>query len=120
MGASDPVVKLGNTAPKRDYTHADDTASGMVALLDHLHLGQPVEAYNLSFGREYSVVDLVGAIGDYLGKAIRIEHDPSRVRKVDRMHLLGDPSKTKRVTGWEARIAFPDALTRILTHLVPR
>jgi UDP-glucose 4-epimerase len=113
------VVQLGNTAPKRDYTHADDTAAGVVALLAHMHKGAAWEAYNISFGAEYSVVDLVAAIGEYLGRDLRIEHDPARVRKVDRVHLLGDTAKMRRVTGWRAEIEFHAALKKILAKLVP-
>lgn len=91
----------------------------MVALLDHLHAGEAWEAYNLSFGAEYSVVDLVAAIGRYLGRPLSIAHDPARVRKIDRVHLLGDTAKTRRVTGWQAQIGFEDALKKILTQLVP-
>lgn len=111
-------VALGNTAPKRDYTHADDTAAGVIALLDHLESGAPVEAYNVSFGQEYSVVDLVEAIGACLGRTLTITHDPARVRKVDRLHLLGDTRKMQRVTGWHAEIAFAEALRRIVEKLV--
>ncbi len=113
------VVKLGNTAPKRDYTHADDTAAGVVALLDHVHLGAPVEAYNLSFGADYSVVELVEVIGDYLGRQLTIVSDPARVRKIDRVHLLGDTRKTRRVTGWQAQMPFVQAVQQILMKLVP-
>ena len=119
QGSEPANVKLGNTAPKRDYTHADDTARGIVALLDHLGQGANVEAYNLSFGVEYSVTDLVATIGEYLGREITITHDPSRVRKVDRLHLLGDTRKAVEATGWRAEIDFKQALTRILDQLVP-
>ena len=36
-----------------------------------------------------------------LNQKIVIEVDPSRVRKVERMHLLADVSKLKNKTGWE-------------------
>ena len=114
------IVRLGNTTPKRDYTHADDTAAGLFAISQHMEDGKALEAYNISRGEEFSVADLVKAIGDHFGYSITIEHDPSRVRRVDRMHLLGDASKTKRVLGWQAGIPFSQALERILTQLSSR
>jgi len=115
-----PVIGLGNTAPKRDYTHADDTADGLLSMSRHLEIGNAVEAYNISYGEEFSVIDLVKTIGDYMGTPITITHDPSRVRRVDRLHLLGDSTKTKRVLGWQAAIPFTEALNRILSQLAPR
>ncbi len=114
------TIGLGNTAPKRDYTHADDTARGVVALLDHLEVGAAVEAYNLSRGEEHSVADLVAAMGRCFGRTITIEHDPARVRRVDRLHLLGDTTKAKRVLGWQADISFDQALADILAQLAPQ
>ena len=114
------LLRLGNTTPKRDYTHADDTAAGLFAMSQHMEKGNPLEAYNLSRGEEFSVGDLVQAIGDHFGYAITIEHDPRRVRRVDRMHLLGDSTKTKQVLGWQAAIPFTSALERILTQLSTR
>ena len=113
------TIQLGNTAPRRDYTHADDTACGIVALLDHLDRGVPVEAYNLSYGLEYSVRDLVAAMGEILGLDITIATDPTRIRKIDRQHLLGDTAKTRNATGWRAEISFHHALRRILAELMP-
>ncbi len=114
------TVRLGNTAPKRDYTHADDTAAGLFAMSQNMEKGSVLEAYNISRGEEFSVADLVNAIGDHYGYQITIEHDPSRVRRVDRMHLLGDSTKTKQMLGWQAAIPFTSALERILTQLSTR
>ena len=113
------TVKLGNTEPKRDYTHADDTAGGIVAILEHFEWGRPVEAFNLSRGEEHSVVDLLRIIGDYFGCMLEIEHDPGRVRRVDRNHLLGDSRKSRSALGWSARIGIDEALHDILSRLVP-
>ncbi len=115
-----PRVRVGNTQPKRDYTHADDTARGLLAILGHLNAGGPVEAFNLSRGEEYSVVHLIKIISSYLGCELEVQHDESRVRRVDRPHLLGDQKKVQSTLGWRARVGIDDALHNILAHLVPR
>lgn len=113
------TVALGNTTPKRDYTHADDTAQGIVAIMDHLEKGEAVEAYNLSRGEEFSVEDIVQAVAKILHVEITITHDASRARKIDRLHLLGDIRKAKEKLGWQAMIGFEEALKRILQELRP-
>jgi nucleoside-diphosphate-sugar epimerase len=114
-----PRVQLGNTLTKRDYTHADDTARGILSSLDHLEWGRPVEAFNISYGEEHSAADLVEAIGRELGCDLEILHDETRVRHVDRLHLLGDQKKAYHILGWKARHAIDEALHDILTHLIP-
>ena len=118
-GIRAPRVKLGNTRPQRDYTHADDTSAGVLAILESHDWDGAVQAYNVSFGQEHGVSELVGIIGRHFGTEIEILHDDSRVRRVDRLHLLGDQKKARRVLGWQARIGIASALSDILTRLVP-
>ncbi len=112
-------IQLGNTAPKRDYTHADDIAAGIVALLEHPPTEKKVETYNLSYGVEHSVIDMVRAIGEWLDRPLTVAPDPGRVRNADRLSLLGDPSKTERLTGWRAQLDLSQSLARILPQLLP-
>ena len=114
-----PLVRLGNIQPKRDYTHADDTARGIVAILDHMNWERPIEAFNLSRGEEHSVVDLVTIMGKYFRCEIAIQHDESRVRRVDRLHLLGDQEKSRSALGWKARFGIEEALSDIINRLSP-
>lgn len=109
------VVRLGNLAPRRDYTHGDDTAAGLQAMLANLAACETVQAFNLSRGQEHSVVDLVDGIGRHFGVQLSIESDPERVRRVDRPHLLGDSAKSRAVLGWGAEISIDEALSKILT-----
>lgn len=119
LAGGNRIIRLGNTAPKRDYTHADDIAAGIVALLDHPPASGIAETYNLSYGTEHSVTELVAAVGIWLGYPLSVHTDPARVRATDRPHLLGDPRKTYRLTGWYAQLDLARSLNRILPHLLP-
>jgi UDP-glucose 4-epimerase len=114
-----PRVRLGNTLPKRDYTHADDGARGVLAILDHMENGRQVEAYNIARGEERSVVEIVEMIGRHFQCEIEIVFDQARVRPVDRLHLLGDPNKSHDLLHWRARYGLEESLRDILTQLVP-
>ena len=116
-GDERPVVRLGNTKPKRDYIYVDDVASGFVSALAHIMDGPPVDTFNLCTGRELSVAELVHLMGDILGKKIEIESEPSRIRKVDRLQQLGNPGKLERKTGWKAAWNARAALTAIVEGL---
>ena len=99
-GDERPVIRLGNTAPKRDYIYVDDSAAGFVSVLADLPNGAPREAINLCTGNELSVGELVALMGDIMGKSVQIQSDPARFRKIDRLQQLGDPGRIKAKTGW--------------------
>jgi len=116
-GLAAATIRLGNTAPKRDYIYVDDTADAFVALLAGLTEGEPVDFFNICTGRELSVGELVAQIGELMGVNVSIESDPSRVRKIDRLQQLGDPGKIESRRGWKANWLARDALRQIITEL---
>lgn len=93
------TIRLGNLTPKRDFIHTYDMANAVSRLLKSDIRGY--EIFNLGRGIEYSVVEIVEAFERQLGEKINIEVDPSRVRKVEREHLLADVTKLKARTGWK-------------------
>lgn len=93
------TIKLGNLTPKRDFIHTYDMASAVSKLLKLEKAGY--DLFNLGRGIEYSVVEIVEAFERQLDEKINIEVDPTRVRKVERQHLLADVNKLKNSTGWE-------------------
>jgi UDP-glucose 4-epimerase len=116
-GDDRPVIRLGNTAPKRDYIYVDDVAAGFVAALGHVLEGEARDIFNLSTGSELSVGGLVELMGEIMGKVVQIEKDPSRFRKIDRLQQLGDPSKFSARTGWQPAWTTRDALVAIMRDL---
>lgn len=110
------AIRLGNLAPKRDYIHAEDAAAGLVALLRDSRTETSYDVFNICSGDERSVEELVREIAEILGQEIRIEADPSRLRKVDRLRQLGAPGKASRLLGWTARMTFGEALSATILH----
>ncbi len=111
------TLKLGNLDPKRDFIHTHDMACAMDALLNAGLKG--LEVFNIGRGIEYSVREVVEAFERQLGEPLKIEVDPARVRKVERMHLLADVSKLERVTGWKAQWDLDQGIRTLLDEDVP-
>ncbi len=78
--------------------------------------GADLDICNIGSGTEFAVTEVVSAIGDAIGDTIRIEVDPDRVRKVERMHLVADNSRL-RSYGWEPRVSFRDGLADMLVSV---
>ncbi|MEG4352938.1 NAD(P)-dependent oxidoreductase [Microcoleus sp. LAD1_D3] len=108
------TIELGNLEPKRDFIHTYDMARAIFMLLDKFDTG--IDVFNLGRGEEYSVIDVVKEFENQLGEEITIEVDQSRVRKVERMHLLADISKLKAFMNWEPEISLSEGIKTLLNH----
>jgi UDP-glucose 4-epimerase len=106
------TVRLGNTTPRRDYVHVDDSAAAAAALTTKGEIRGPIEAFNICRGEEFSVLELVEEIGRLMGLKINVETDPERVRPVDRQSILGSNAKLRERTGWNWRYDFPAIVRR--------
>ncbi|STO07236.1 UDP-glucose 4-epimerase GalE [Exiguobacterium aurantiacum] len=84
----------------RDYIHVVDLAAGHLKALDYVMEHTGAEAFNLGTGTGYSVLDLVKAFEAESGKAIPYTVTPRRPGDI--ASCFADPSKSKRVLGWEA------------------
>lgn len=104
-------LKLGNVEPKRDYIDSSDVAEALVAMA--FRNTHSLRAYNVGTEREYSVRELVSALGEVCRKSLSIETDPARMRKSDRMHLLSDCSSMRKDYGWSARMGLKESLAAL-------
>lgn len=106
------TIELGNLEPKRDFIHTYDMARAILLLLNKFDSG--IDVFNLGSGQEYSVIDVVKEFESKLGEEITIKVDQSRVRKVERMHLLADISKLKAFINWEPEISLSEGIKTLL------
>ena len=75
-----------------------------------------IDVFNLGRGIEYSVTEIVDAFERQLGEKINIEIEPTRVRKVERMHLLADITKLKSYINWEPKISIDEGIKTLLQN----
>ena len=108
------IIKLGNLTPKRDFIHTYDMAAAVNQLLKLKNV--EYETFNLGRGIEYSVTEIVEAFERQLNEAIEVEIDPTRVRKVEREHLLADVTKLKEVTGWKPVWSIDDGIRNLIQN----
>lgn len=112
INAGARVLRLGNQKPKRDFIHTSDMARAVSSLLTHFKSGYDV--FNLGRGIEYSVLEVAAAFGTALGEEVRVEVDPAKVRKTDRLHLLADIGKLTAFSGWEPKISLEEGIQTLI------
>ena len=85
----------------RDYIHVVDLAQGHVKAVDHLLSGKSSLTLNLGTGVGYSVLDVIKAYEEAVGKSI-----PYRIssrRSGDVAIYYADPSLAQELLGWKAQ-----------------
>jgi UDP-glucose 4-epimerase len=106
------TIRLGNLTPKRDFIHTSDMATVIYLLMNKFKGG--IDVFNLGRGIEYSVSEIVEAFERQLGEKITIEIDPSKVRNVERMHLLADITKLKTFLNWDPKITIDEGIKTLI------
>jgi UDP-glucose 4-epimerase len=92
------ALRLGNVWPKRDLVPVADAARAVIEMLERAPAG--VTTCNVASGEAASMAEVVGLIGELLGRPLPIHNDPSRVRPVERTHLQADVSRLRELLGW--------------------
>ncbi|MCS7068360.1 MAG: UDP-glucose 4-epimerase GalE [Meiothermus sp.] len=107
LGKRPPVKIFGTDYPTpdgtaiRDYIHVMDLADAHVRALQYLLEGGESTAFNLGTGHGHSVLEVINTVERVGGRKVPAEAAPRRAG--DPPALVADPTKARRVLGWEAR-----------------
>jgi dTDP-glucose 4,6-dehydratase len=109
-----PVVRLGNLEPTRDFSYVADTVEGFIRIAECPEaIGQVI---NIGSGQEISIRNLTNTILRIVGKDIPVVCDDQRVRpensEVER--LCADNSKAQRILGWRPQHTLEDGLAKTI------
>jgi GDPmannose 4,6-dehydratase len=104
-------LRLGNLEAKRDWGYAKEYVEGMWLMLQQDQPGDFV----LATGETHTVEDFARAAFAAAGLTWQdhVVIDPAFMRPAEVDLLLGDPSKARRVLGWQQRTSF-DELVRLM------
>lgn len=112
-GLQNPVLRVGNLEAKRDFTDVRDVVNAYFLVTTK---GEPGEVYNIAAGKAWSIREMLDMLLSMSTAEIKIETDPKRLRPSDVPVLLGDASKLKDATGWQATIPFEQTLKDLLNY----
>jgi dTDP-glucose 4,6-dehydratase len=103
-------IHLGNLETTRDFTYVADTVQGFLRAAEAG--GVEGEVFNLGTGQEISIGDLAHVIIGLVGKAVRIQVDPERLRPEasEVQRLLSDNSLAEERLGWQPEYSLKEGL----------
>ncbi len=112
-GKQEPVLRVGNLSPARDFTDVRDVVRAYHLLLLH---GEPGEVYNISSSRARTVQSLVDQLLALAEVEITVETDPERYRPADVPIIYGSAEKLEAATGWQPEIPFEKTVADVLAE----
>jgi GDP-4-dehydro-6-deoxy-D-mannose reductase len=107
------VIKVGNLAPRRDYSDVRDIVRAYDILM---RKGKRGEVYNVCSGQAPSLKKILRTLLSFSPSKIEVRVDPAKLRKADIPYLAGSNRKIKSRTGWEPRIPLEKTLQDLLEY----
>lgn len=112
-GLSEPILRVGNLDAVRDFTDVRDMVRAYWLAVRE---AEPGEVYNIARGEGITIRNLLSRLIDLSGVDVRVETDPERLRPSDVEILIGDSTRFRETTGWEATIPFDRTLRDLLDY----
>ncbi len=110
-GKQDPVVRVGNADPVRDFSDVRDIAAGYVGLLER---GRSGEAYNLCSGDGVSIAEVIALLRTHARVPVRVQSDPALRRAHDVSRIVGSHARATEHTGWRPARQLTTTLREVL------
>jgi GDP-4-dehydro-6-deoxy-D-mannose reductase len=112
-GRQEPILRVGDLTPERDFLDVRDVVAGYAAALRRGEVGA---TYNIASGAPRSIQSILETLLAASDANIVVETDPERLRPTDTPVIAGDASRFRRATGWAPKIPFEKTLRDLLDH----
>jgi UDP-glucose 4-epimerase len=113
LAMKQPITLFGDGSQTRDWIYAGDIAEGISAALQTLHANR---VYNLSSGKEVSLLDVLHEMERQAGT--RVRHQFAESRRGDIFRSVLDASAARDGLGWKPMISLQEGLGRTIAHAV--
>ncbi len=112
-GKADPVIRVGNLDPVRDFTDVRDMVEAYRLAAEHCRAGS---LYHIASGQGISIADLLNRLLALTDVQIEVRPDPDRIRATEIPVLIGDPGSFVEATGWQRRFELSETLIETVAY----
>lgn len=113
LGLQDKLI-LGNLNSFRDFTHAKDTVNGLYKIIN----AEKPDDFVIASGKTQTMQKLTETVFNKLGMNWKdyVVIDPSYYRPLEVDELCGDPTKIKKILGWEPEYDVDSLLDEMIAY----
>jgi len=108
-----PTISVGDLNIMRDFTDVRDIANAYWLIMKK---GKSGQAYNICSKRARSLKEVLDILLSLSRAKVEVKVDPDRIRVNDAPLFVGDPTKLKKLTGWQAKIPLEQTLKDLLNY----
>jgi GDP-4-dehydro-6-deoxy-D-mannose reductase len=112
-GQKEPVVKVGNLEPKKDFSDVRDIVKGYQQVLEKGKVG---DVYNMGSGESIKIEEILQKLLALSTVKIEIQKDDTLFRPTDTPDFVCDTRKTKSEIGWQTSISIDQSLKDTLDY----
>jgi UDP-glucuronate 4-epimerase len=106
-----PVEVFGDGLQSRDFTYVADAVAATIAAGES---GRPGEVYNIAGGSQATVLDVLGALRELIGREVEVRHLPAVPG--DARHTGGDTAKARGDLSFVPETALAEGLPAQVAH----
>ncbi|MQL52253.1 NAD-dependent epimerase/dehydratase family protein [Desulfofundulus thermobenzoicus] len=110
-GLQQPVLRVGDLSPCRDFIDVRDVVEAYAALLEY---GMEGEIYNVCSGVARSIREVLDLLLEEARVPVKVEIDPARIRPAEIPVFVGSADKLSGATGWRPQRDFAVSLRETL------
>ena len=111
---AEPITMYGDGSTSRDYTYVDDAVQGIIAAM--MYDKSDFEIINLGSNYPISLVELVRALSEVIGKKAIMETYPEQPGDVSK--TFADITKAKELLGYNPQTRLNDGLKNFYNWFV--
>jgi dTDP-glucose 4,6-dehydratase len=111
------TIKLGALHPTRDFLYVEDTVEAFLTAA--LHDEAVGEIVNFGFGATISIGELAEQVIQLVGRRVRVESVPDRLRpeRSEVLKLHASRVKAERLLGWTPSVPLREGLSRTIAWI---
>lgn len=113
IGQRDPVMRVGDLTPRRDFTDVRDVVRAYELLAAG---GEPGQVYHICSERAFAIQEILDGLLALCDQAVRVEVDLERLRPSKMPVLLGSAERLRSQTGWAPQIPLEQTLADTLAY----
>lgn len=113
-GRAAPLLEVGNLSSYRDFLDVADVAGAYADLIGRSESLADGSVFNISSGVPRTIASVLEGLRARARVPFEIRIAPERVRPNEIPLAAGDSTRLHDATGWQPRVAWDDALTRVL------